>query len=87
MLQHIYSNVVYPAEARDAGVEGMSVISFIVEADGQITNPKILRSVGYGTDKEVLRIVNNMPNWIPGKQEGERVRVKFNLPVRFKLKG
>ena len=87
MLQHIYSNVVYPAEAKKTGKEGMVVVSFVVEADGQITNLEILRSVGYGTDEEVIRIVENMPNWTPGIHHGEAVRVKYNLPVRFKLEG
>ena len=87
MLQYIYNNITYPAEAKDAGIEGLAVVSFIVETDGQITNPKILRSIGYGTDEIVLNMVNNMPNWTPGKQSGETVRVKFNLPVRFKLEG
>jgi len=85
MLQHIYSNVHYPAEARDAGIEGMAVVSFIVERDGQISNIQILRSVGYGIDEEVIRIVENMPNWTPGIHEDETVRVEFKLPIRFKL--
>jgi len=87
MLQYIYTNITYPAAARDAGVQGMVVVSFIVETDGRITNAKILRSLGYETDEEVIRLVENMPNWTPGIHEGEAVRVKFNLPVRFKLEG
>lgn len=85
MLQYIYMNIKYPAEAREAGVEGMTVVSFVVEADGQITDAKIVRSIGYGTDEEVLWIINNMPNWTPGRQDDEAVAVKYNLPVRFKL--
>ncbi len=85
MLQYIYTNITYPAEAIEAGIEGIAIVSFVVETDGQITHPKILRSVGYETDEEVIRIVENMPDWIPGIHEGKAVRVKFNLPVRFKL--
>jgi len=87
MLQYIYTNITYPAAARDAGVQGMVVVSFIVETDGRITNAKILRSLGYETDEEVIRLVENMPNWTPGMHEGSLARVKFNLPVRFKLEG
>lgn len=85
MLQHIYTNIVYPAEARDAGIEGMAVVSFIVEKDGSITNTTILRSLSAELDEEVLRVVGLMPHWMPGKQAGETVAVKFHLPVRFKL--
>jgi len=87
MLQYIYTNITYPAEARKAGIEGMAVVSFIVEKDGRITEPKILRSVGHGTDEVVLNMVTNMPDWTPGLQAGKTVRVKFHLPVRFKLEG
>jgi len=85
MLQHVYSNIKYPAKAKDAGIQGKAVVSFIVEKDGQITDPQIARSVGYGIDEEVIRVVENMPTWVPGAQAGEAVRVKFNLPVSFKL--
>ncbi len=87
MLQYIYTNITYPAEARDAGIEGMVIVSFIVETDGRITNAEIIRSLGYETDEVVLGIVESMPNWTPGMHEGEAVRVKFNLPIRFKLEG
>ncbi|MFT5168991.1 MAG: TonB family protein [Saprospiraceae bacterium] len=87
MLQHIYTNIKYPAEARKSGTEGTIVVSFIIEKDGSISNPDILRSIGNGCDEEVLRVVNSMPSFIPGKQRGENVRVKFNLPVKFKLEG
>ncbi len=87
LLQHIYTNLVYPKEARDAGIEGMVVVSFVVEKDGQITNPEILRSVGGGCGEEVLRVISTMPNWVPGREAGKAVAVQFNLPVRFKLEG
>jgi len=85
MLTFIYENLQYPAEARKNEVEGISVVTFIVEKDGVLTDAKILRSLGSGTDEEVLRIVNAMPNWNPGKQRGKNVRVQFNMPVRFRL--
>ncbi len=85
MLEFIYKNIQYPKDAREKGIEGMIVLNFIVEKDGSITNTKVLRSLEGGLKEEGLRVVNSMPKWIPGKQDGETVRVKFNLPIRFKL--
>jgi len=65
----------------------MVVVSFVVEKDGSVTDPKILRDLGGGCGKEALRIVQAMPKWVPGKQRNQPVRVQFNLPVRFKLEG
>jgi len=86
MLEHIYKNVVYPAKAKSDGIEGMVVASFIVPAfAGKVHDIKILRNVSPEIDAEVIRILNEMPPWIPGQVEGENVNVRFNLPVRFKL--
>lgn len=85
MLEFIYSNVRYPARARQFGVEGLAVVSFIVEKDGRITAIKSVRGVSQDIRAEVFRIVGMMPTWYPGEQDGEVVRVQFNLPVRFKL--
>ena len=87
MLQYIYKNIKYPAIARENGVEGMTVISFVVEKDGSVTAPKILRDIGAGCGAEALRVIKKMPKWNPGKQRGRAVRVQFNLPVKFKLQG
>lgn len=85
MLEFIYKNIKYPAIARENGVEGTVVVTFVVEKDGSITDAKIVRDIGAQCGDEALRIVNMMPKWIPGKQRGNPVRVQFNLPVRFKL--
>lgn len=89
MLEFIYKNIKYPKEARDKGIEGMVVVSFIVEKDGSVTNAEIKRDIGGGCDEEALRVINLMPaqnlRWIPGKQQGQPVRVLFNIPIRFKL--
>jgi len=85
MLEFIYQNLRYPAMARENGIEGTVVVSFIVEQNGKVTEPRIVREIGGGCGDEVLRVVNLMPAFIPGKQKEEVVRVKFNLPVRFKL--
>jgi protein TonB len=85
LLSFLSKNIRYPKLAREANIEGTVVISFVVEKDGQITQAQIRRDVGGGCGREALRVVNQMPNWIPGSQQGRKVRVMFNLPVRFKL--
>ncbi len=85
MLNFVYTNIIYPEQARDADVQGTVVVRFVVSADGSITKPEVLRSIGGGCDEEVLRIVGEMPNWIPGKNDGKAVAVQYNLPVKFKL--
>jgi len=87
MLEFIYRNITYPTVARENGIEGMVVVSFVVETDGSLSDIMILRDLGGGCGKESVRVVSEMPNWIPGKDKGEPVRVQFNLPVRFKLTG
>jgi len=87
MLEHIYSNLKYPASARDQNVEGMVVVQFVVEKDGSITGSKILRDIGAGCGTESQRVVDAMPTWRPGLQGGKAVRVQYILPVKFKLEG
>ncbi|WP_236975202.1 TonB family protein [Membranihabitans maritimus] len=90
MLEFIYKNIKYPALAKENGVEGNIVASFIVEKDGSITDPKIMRDVGAGLGEESIRVIKMMnkldKRWTPGKQRGQNVRVQFILPVRFELK-
>lgn len=83
MMDFLYSNLYYPKEAYDNGVEGMVVASFIVEKDGKIIGAKIVRDIGAGCGREALNVINAMPDWEPGKQRGKPVRVQFNLPIRF----
>lgn len=85
LFQAVYANVKYPTEAKTKGVEGMVVVKFIIEKDGSVTKPEIVKSVGSGCDEEVLRVVGQMPKWSPGKKGGQPVAVQFNLPVKFKL--
>ena len=79
------NNIQYPKTARERRIAGKVYVTFVVEPDGSITDPKILRDIGGGCGKEVLRLVRMMPKWNPGKQRGETVRVQFNLPVKFQL--
>lgn len=85
LLNYIYGNIKYPAEARKNGVEGMIVVSFVIDENGQIQNPKVIRDIGAGVGEEGLRVVKGMPNWIPGEVDGKVVKVGFNLPIKFKL--
>lgn len=89
MLEFIYKNIKYPAIARENGVEGTAVITFVVEKDGSVKDARIVRDIGAQCGQEALRVVNMMNEsnlkWTPGKQRGRSVRVQFNLPVRFKL--
>ena len=85
MLEYIYKNIKYPAIARENGVEGTVVITFVVEKDGTITDARAARDIGAQCGQEALRVVESMPKWVPGKQRGRAVRVQFNLPVKFKL--
>lgn len=87
MYQYLGKNMRYPSEAQDKNVQGMVYISFVVEKDGSITGVRCLKGIGSGCDEEAMRVVKSMPNWIPGMQDGEIVRVRFNLPIAFKLQG
>jgi protein TonB len=85
MLEFVYGNIKYPPAARDGGIEGTAVIRFVVDENGEIKNPEILKNPGGGLGEEALRIVSKFPAWTPGKQRDKNVRVWFNMPVRFKL--
>ena len=85
LYNFIYSNLRYPQVAKDNAIEGRVFITFVVEKDGSITNVRILRDIGGGCGQEAKRVVEMMPKWIPGKQNGKTVRVQYNLPITFKL--
>ena len=85
LLTHLLKHLRYPAMARENGVEGLVVVQFVVEKNGQITDAKVVRDIGAGCSQEALRVVNNMPEWTPGKQRGREVRVQYSLPVKFAL--
>lgn len=89
LLSYVYRTVQYPLEARQNGQEGTVVASFIVEKDSTISSPQIVKDVGGGTGLEVLRVVNSLAGegvrWLPGRKDGQAVRSRFTLPVRFRL--
>jgi len=85
LLEYLASHVKYPVVAQENGVQGRVVVSFVVEKDGSITDVRVVRSVDPSLDREAARVVSSMPRWTPGKQNGSAVRVKYNVPVMFKL--
>lgn len=82
---YLNQNIRYPAEAQENCVQGRVVVSFVVGKDGHISDVTVLRSVDPSLDKEAVRVIRNMPRWSPGKQGGEPVRVRYNVPVSFRL--
>ena len=86
MMQYLSSNIRYPEDAREAGTQGRVIVSFIVEKDGSISNARVTKPTYSSLDEEALRLVSTMPKWMPGKQDGEAVRVKYSVPVSFRLK-
>ena len=85
MTRFFHENVKYPEEAYMRGIEGYVLVQTVIDENGYVTNPVILRSIDVALDKEALRVVGGMPRWIPGKKEGKPVKVKFTFPVNFKL--
>jgi periplasmic protein TonB len=85
MFRFLGETIVYPLESRQEGTEGTVYVGFWISKTGVVENVKIRIGVDKNLDKEALRVVKSMPNWKPGKQEGEPVRIRFTLPVRFKL--
>ena len=83
--QWLASNIKYPAMAAENGIEGRVVVQFVVERDGSVSGVHVVRGVDSSLDKEATRVVSQMPKWIPGKQNGSAVRVKYTVPVTFRL--
>ena len=86
LFKFLSRNTKYPTIALENGVQGRVIVGFVVGKKGQITEVKVLRPVDSYLDKEAVRVVKSMPNWIPGKQMNKAVRVSYNVPVNFKLK-
>lgn len=82
---YLKANVTYPAEAKSMGIEGTVIVVFVVNSDGSVSNPEILRGIGGGADEEALRVVQNSPNWEPAMQKDRIVNCRMRLPIRFKL--
>ena len=86
LMEFLSANVRYPVEAQRSKIEGRSVIGFVVEGDGSISNVSVTKGSYPLLDDEAIRVVKEMPKWKPGMIKGKPVRVKFNLPIYFRLK-
>ncbi len=85
LMGYLRDNIHYPTVAAENGVQGRVVVGFVVERDGSITDVNVMRSVDPSLDREAMRVVKSMPKWTPGKQNGSAVRVKYQVPVTFRL--
>ena len=85
LFEYLTKNTRYPAVAEENNIQGRVIVTFVVERDGSITDVKVAKGVDPSLDKEAMRVVRSMPKWIPGKQNGTSVRVKFTVPVLFRL--
>ncbi len=85
LMKYLQENTHYPTIAAENGVQGRVVVGFVVEKDGSITDVTVIKSQDPSLDREAARVVKSMPRWIPGKQNGSAVRVKYQVPVTFRL--
>ena len=85
LQEYLVKNIRYPAIAKDNNMEGIVYVQFVIDETGDIINTKVVKGIGGGCDEEALRVVNNMPLWIPGKQGGYKVKVLYTLPIKFSL--
>lgn len=85
LFEYLSNHIKYPTIAEENGVQGRVIVTFVVERDGSITDVKVVKSVDPSLDREASRVVKGMPRWIPGKQNGSAVRVKYTVPVTFRL--
>ena len=85
LMQYLSKNIKYPASAQENNIQGRSVIEFVVNKDGSVVDPKVIKALDPACDKEALRVIKAMPKWNPGKQRGKPVRVKYTVPVSFRL--
>lgn len=85
MMKFLSENIKYPVIAQENGIQGRVICNFVVERDGSITDVQVVRGVDPSLDKEAVRVIQSMPRWKPGMQRGKPVRVRFTLPVVFRL--
>lgn len=85
LFKYLAYNVKYPIDAAENKIEGRVLVTFVVEHDGSISNVNVANSVYPSLDKESIRVVSGMPKWIPGKANGKTIRVKYTIPITFRL--
>lgn len=85
LFKYLSDNIKYPVIAQESGIQGRVICQFVVNRDGSIVDIEVVRSVDKSLDAEAVRVIKSMPKWTPGKQRGKTVRVKYTLPVNFRL--
>lgn len=85
LAEYLEKNIVYPDTALQHGIQGKLYITFLIDELGNVTKPKIIRGIGGGCDEEAIRVIQAMPRWTPGMQNGRAVKVQYNLPIRFTM--
>ena len=85
LMEYLRKNIKYPSICRENNIQGKVIVTFIVNRDGSIVEPEVIKAVNPSLDKEALRVISGMPNWKPGKQRGKAVRVRYSVPVNFRL--
>lgn len=85
MLKFLSENIHYPDQAKKDKIEGLVLVQCVIDSSGKIIEPNVIRSIGGGCDEEAVRVILLMPDFTPGYVQGEAVRVKFHIPLRFKL--
>jgi protein TonB len=85
LFKYLSDNIKYPVIAQESGIQGRVICQFVVNRDGSIVDIEVVRSVDKSLDAEAIRVISRMPRWTPGKQRGKTVRVKYTLPVNFRL--
>ena len=85
LMSYLAKSIKYPVVAQENGIQGRVTVAFVVNRDGTIVDAEVVRGIDASLDKEALRVINLMPKWKPGKQRGKAVRVKYTVPVNFRL--
>jgi len=85
LLKYLASSIVYPDSAHEKNIQGTVAATFVINKDGSLSDAVIIKEIGGGCGEEVLRVLALMPNWLPGEVDGQPVRVRYTLPVRFSL--
>lgn len=85
LMQYLSRKLRYPVAAQNNGIEGTVVVTFVVGITGEITDVQVLKGLGFGTEEEATRVVEQMPRWEPGRQNGRAVPVRYTLPIRFRI--
>lgn len=85
LFDYLSHSICYPKKAEENGIQGRVIVTYVVERDGSISDVKVVHSVDPSLDKEAVRVTESMPKWIPGKHHGRATRVKYTIPVTFKL--